>query len=263
VCRGWRGIVLLDRREIDGHAEGPGDFVGYAADRLQDVIDGVERQDPAVQKKHVFAGDRVHVGDVGLLFRRLEGALGGIVEGIPGIEDPGQAVQTDHEMRSRAEGVFPQRGAAGVALFARDLDPQPQDALLRHLDHGSLLVARVGHHDEVVPAEPVTPVLEDIIEAVPAPGLLVGGQEDPRCRLGHDPLVEEGLERKDRGHEVLLVVLGAASVDPAVTDPALVGVVLPESHFAGRHDVRVRHDPDRPVGPPARNPHGDVGPRAV
>jgi hypothetical protein len=68
-----------------------------------------------------------------------------------------------------------------VALLALGHDLEPEDRLLGDLDHRAVGDARVGDDDEIILLEDIAVLLEEILDAVLAPGLLVGDKEIFGC----------------------------------------------------------------------------------
>ncbi len=192
-----------------------------------------------------FVGSKVEIG------RGEEPLAGG--------EMAVEAVEGGDEVAGRLEAVDALLGRRAVGLTAQGLELEPEDALLGDLDHRAVLVARVRDHDQVLLAEGLG-VLEDVADALAAARLLVRDQGQPDVVGRADALGPEGLDGEEGGDHVLLVVLDAAAVDPALLDPGLVRVALPEGDLARRDDVHVGHDPVRPGRAPALEGGQEVRP---
>ena len=154
--------------------------------------------------------------------------------------------------------VFPQAGAAGVALLPEEGEAQPQDALLRDLHQRAVRAAGVRHNDQVVGGKEVGLGSQEKIEALAAPRLFVRHQGQAHGAGRGNPQVQEGLDGHEGGHNAVMVVLGAPADKAVAVHPEDVGVLVPQFQVAWGDHVQVGEHPGL-FGPLPRQEGHQVG----
>ena len=104
---------------------------------------------------------------------------------------------------------------------------------------------------------------DEVLRPVGRAGFLVGTEEEREVNRRTHLALHEGAGNQQTRHDGLLVVLDAASDEPAALDAEFEGVRGPERALAGRNDVEVRHDPEGSRRPRTAVSRDDVGPNAT
>ena len=267
-CKAWTtgasGAVagaacqILHRLHLQGHPEPLGHLGADGLDPRLHLLQVDLRQHPAVQVKDVPPGNGVDVADVFLFAGGLEGALRRPEERILPGKFPRQLVQGHDDVGAGPQGIAARLRPGGVGLLAQERQAQPEDALLRHLDHGAVLAAGVGHDDQVFCGKKPAVFPHQVFQAQMAAGLFVGDQGQGHGALRGQPQVQEGLDRHQGRDDAVVVVLHAPAVKAVAFHPQVEGVGMPQGNIARRHHVQVAQDPDL-VRPPPRQVCHQVG----
>ena len=214
---------------------------GQLLSRLDHVVHGVRRQKADVHAEAVgarYGVDVVHGGrPLGRLERGERRREHGVLRGEP-------FRQEVHQVRKEVGGhairvyALVRRGAVdGLPL---DVEPHPQQVLLRQPYPAAAGRAPVRYHDDVVARE--ASVVEQVSYAHLAGGLLVG-DISKAYRHPFQLLRKERTRGEERRYYRLPIVLSASAVYPPVLQDRLEGRRVPFVEVSCGDDVRMGHDP--------------------
>ena len=148
-----------------------------------------------------------------------------------------------------------------MTLTPFNLDPQPENALLRRFDERAVRAARIGHQHKIVGRHKVRFLAEHMLNAVRVARFLVGHQNKTETEIRHDAVFLERCGQCAAARHGLLIIFHAAAINEirivfVVNDGP--GIGTPKTFLSGGHDVQVAEYPQRPFGTPG-NPNDKIG----
>ena len=155
-----------------------------------------------------------------------------------------QVIQGHDHVGCGPQGIFGLVRPGGMALLPQERHLEPEDALFRHLDHGAVIAAGIGHDDQVPGGKQAGVLPQQVGQTFVVAGFFVRHQGQGQGALRGDPQIQKGPHGHEGHDDAVMVVFRAPPVEAVALHPEGKGIGLPEAHIPRGHHVHVAQDPD-------------------